>query len=156
MSETFMLRILEPYHTNTKKRLIKPPKVYVRDSGILHALLDISDLDSLLGHPIKGASWESIVIENIVAHAPNWRPCFYRTRSGVEIDLILEKGQEKIAIECKSSLSPAISKGFYQAIDDIGVTQAWVVAPIQDDYPLNETVWVRSLPSVLQYLDATR
>lgn len=85
-----MLRILPPLLPNLGKRLIKSPRVYLRDSGILHSLLDIENHDDLLGHPVRGASWEGWVIENILDEFPGWRGYFYRTSTGAELDLVLE------------------------------------------------------------------
>ena len=152
MEATYMIRVLRPYLPNVKKRLTKSPKIYIRDSGILHALLDIGTYNNLLGHPTKGFSWEGLVIENILSTYPDWKGYFYQTYTGAEIDLILEKGQERIAIECKSSSAPKLEKGFYQSLQDLQVTQAYVIAPVTEDYPINNTIWVRSLQSILKNL----
>ncbi|MFL6293197.1 MAG: ATP-binding protein, partial [Thermoanaerobaculia bacterium] len=93
LTQTFMVRILEPCAANLAKRLVKSPKVYLRDSGILHSLLQIDSLDDVLAHPVCGTSWEGLVIENVIASLPGWQPSFYRTSAGAEIDLILERGQ---------------------------------------------------------------
>jgi len=112
LSETYMLRILPPYIPNIKKRLVKSPKVYLRDSGILHSLLAIDTFDDLLGHPVFGASWETVAMEAIIASFPGWEPFFYRTVTGVEIDLILVRGSRKMAFEFKASTAPKVTKGF--------------------------------------------
>ena len=101
LEQSFVLRVLRPYESNLKKRLIKSPKIYIRDSGLLHALLGIESHDDLLGHPVYGASWEGWVIENVLSLLPDWNAAFYRTSSGSEIDLILEKGNRRIGVECK-------------------------------------------------------
>ncbi|CAM2837270.1 hypothetical protein SAMN05444143_101823 [Flavobacterium succinicans] len=103
LEQTFILRTLPPYEVNVKKRLVKAPKVFVRDSGLLHQLLAISDFNALLGHPVFGASWEGVVIENILVNYPDWDCYFYRTATGDELDLVLEKGMQRLAIECKAS-----------------------------------------------------
>jgi len=90
LKETFMIQVLDPYHANLKKRLIKAPKIYLSDSGILHALLNIDSFNELLGHPVYGSSWEGFVIQSIIQVADQWAPSFYRTSNGTEIDLILE------------------------------------------------------------------
>ncbi len=140
LDQTFLLRVLQPFSVNLKKRLVKSPKIYVRDSGILHALLKIDDINSLLGHPVCGASWEGYVIENIITNMPRYEPSFYRTSNGVEIDLILEKGQDRIAIEIKHSSSPKLSRGFYQFIEDLSPSQVWVIAPVKDCFSLGQNI----------------
>lgn len=148
--QTFLVRSLEPYIINVKKRLIKSPKVYIRDSGLLHQLLQISDFNQLLGHPVFGSSWEGIVIENVIAEMPEWQPYFYRTATGDEIDLVMVKGDRKIAIECKASTAPQLTKGFWTVIDDIQPEHVWVVAPINDSYPIKENVTVCGLSQIVQ------
>jgi hypothetical protein len=152
LTQTFMVRLLEPFSTNSKKRLVKSPKVYLRDSGILHSLLQIDTLDDLLAHPVCGESWEGLVIENIVAALPDWQPCFYRTADGAEIDLILERGRRRLAIECKASTAPAVSRGFWTALDDLGIDEAWIVAPVSEPYPLRAGVTVTPLRTLLSRL----
>ncbi len=149
LAETFLLRILPPYEANIKKRLIKSPKIYLRDSGLLHALLDIETQNDLLGHPILGASWEGFVVENIIAATPDWHHFFYRTATGVELDLVMEKGQRKIALECKVSSAPKPGKGFWQAIDDLEITEAWIIAPIKGTYPIEKNVRVSAISDFL-------
>lgn len=145
LEQTFMVRQLQPHYTNLKKRLIKSPKIYIRDSGILHSLLDIESFDGLMGHTIYGSSWEGFVIENILAELPDYRGYFYRTSTGAEIDLILEKGGKRIAVECKSSSAPVISKGFYNALEDLGIDEAWVIAPVKELYVITGNVKVAPL-----------
>lgn len=112
LEQTFILRIIMPYEGNVKKRLVKSTKVFVRDAGLLHALLTINSYNDLLGNPVFGASWEGIVIENIIVNMPDWNYYFYKTAAGDELDLILEKGNQRIAIECKASAAPKPTKGF--------------------------------------------
>ncbi len=145
LSQTFMIRLLPPCEANTKKRLVKSPKVYIRDSGILHALLDIHDTESLFGHPVFGNSWEGFVIENILANLNGWSPSFYRTSSGVEIDLILKKGMKQIAVECKASTAPTLSKGFQLALNDLGIEQAYVIAPVDEPYTIKGNITILPL-----------
>lgn len=142
LAQTFMIRLLEPLEVNVKKRLVKSPKVYVRDSGLLHALLEIPDQEELLGHPAFGASWEGLVIENVIAALPGWRPSYYRTSAGAEIDLVLSRGRQRLAVECKASASPDVSRGFWSALADTGIDEAWVIAPVAEPYPLRKGVWV--------------
>jgi predicted AAA+ superfamily ATPase len=150
LEQLFIIRILRPYYPNIKKRIIKSPKVYVRDSGILQSLLNIGHINDLLGHPVFGASWEGYCIENIIARFNDWEAYFYRTSSGNEIDLILEKGDKKVAIECKASTAPRVTKGIYLALDDLGIGKVWIIAPVDDTYELNERCTVSSLGRFFQ------
>lgn len=130
LEQTYMVRLLPPAETNLKKRLIKSPKIYFRDSGILHALLDIGQYDSLLANPIAGVSWEGFVIENIIMEYDRWRPSFLRTSNGAEIDLKLERAGQQHLFECKLSKAPKPSRGFYELVDTIKPDSAWVIAPV--------------------------
>ncbi len=145
-----MLRVLLPYTNNTKKRLVKSPKVYLRDSGILHALLGIENQQELFGHPVYGASWEGYVIENIVTQLPRWKTSFFRTSNGAEMDLVLEKGPKRIAVEVKSSTSPIVSKGFWTSIETIQPDATYIVAPVDSAYPIAERVNVVPLPAFIE------
>ncbi len=151
--KTFIFRILPPFTKNVKKRVIKSPKLYFRDSGILHSMLGIMDYNDLLGNPIFGSSWEGFALENILAKMPDWQASFYRSASGVEIDLILEKGQKKIAVEFKASISPQVGKGFWIALKDLKIDEAWIVAPINDVYPIKENVKVIGLEQFLKTIE---
>lgn len=142
LEQTYMLRLLPPAETNLKKRLIKSPKVYLRDSGILHDLLDIETYDNLLAHPIAGASWEGFVIENIIACYSRWNPSFMRTANGAEMDLVLERAGRRHVFECKLSKAPKPSRGFYELIDAVQPESAWVIAPVDDPYAISEKVTV--------------
>lgn len=149
LEQTFMVRTLKPYETNLKKRLVKSPKIYIRDTGILHALLDITDFNNLLGHIVFGSSWEGFVIENVLAELPDCKGYFYRTAAGAEIDLILERGSKKVGVECKSSMAPNISKGFYSSLEDLQIEEGYIVAPVKDSYPVKKNVFVVSLPEFI-------
>ena len=141
--DTMMLRRLEPFSANLGKRLVKSPKVYVRDSGLLHALLNIQGFDDLLGHPVVGHSWEGFVIEQVSGAMPAFSDInFYRTAAGAELDAVVTTGDRRIGYEIKFSQSPKPGKGFWNACDDIGVERAYVVAPVSDPYPLAENVQV--------------
>lgn len=134
-----MLRILQPFNSNTGKRVVKTPKVYLRDTRTLHALLNIQSFDSLLGHPVFGASWETMVIEQLlVNHEGDFG--FYRTPAGAEIDLVLEKNGKKIAIECKATTAPSVGRGFYAALHELHIDQAFIISPVKDKYPIKEGV----------------
>ncbi len=159
MVDLLLVRRLQPFHANIKKRLVKSPKVYVRDSGIVHTLLGILDRESLFGHPIAGASWEGFVIDNLLSVAPDRTlPSFYRTSAGAEIDLILEFPglSEKWAIEIKSGLSPKPTKGFYNAIEDIEPDKSFIVYPGDEQYPISEAVAVIGLSEMVQLVAGRR
>ncbi len=145
LAETYMLRILPPYTANLKKRLVKSPKVYLRDSGILHSLLSIDTFDDLMGHPVFGASWETVAMETIIGIFPNWKPFFYRTVAGAEIDLVLIRGNRRVAFEFKASTTPLVSKGFWNGLRDLDIEQAWIIAPIKESYPFHDNVMVSPL-----------
>ena len=138
MVDLQLVRRLAPWSGNVGKRLVKAPKIYVRDSGIVHALLDLQTSNDLLGHPVVGPSYEGFVIENLIQCAgPRWRPYFYRTHDGAEIDLLLERsGQPEIAIEIKRSSAPTLDKGFGMACDDLKISQRYVVYPGDESYPV--------------------
>lgn len=142
LQDTFMVRQLPPFAANLKKRLVKSPKVYLRDSGLLHALLRIGAIDDLLGHPIAGASWESWVIEQaLAASGAHTGACFFRTVAGAEIDLVLERPRGKrIALEIKLSSAPKPSRGFWSGIADLNPSAAYVVHPGKERYPLGQGV----------------
>jgi hypothetical protein len=155
MVDLLLVRRLQPWSTNTKKRLVRTPKVYVRDTGLLHALLGIRDQEELLGHPVVGASWEGMLIENILdALPPTARPTFYRTSAGAEIDLVIEfNAKERWAIEVKRSLgSPAPSKGFYIGCEDIRATKQIVLYPGEERYSLDPKTEVMPLQIFLSDL----
>lgn len=151
LSETFMLRILPAFTGNVKKRLVKAPKVYLRDTGLLHTLLAVDNFDDLLGHPVFGASWETVALENVIAAFPDWEPFFYRTTAGAEMDLVLVRGRRKIAFEFKASLTPRVTKGFWSALQDLEVEQGWIVAPVEDKYFLKENVLVAPLSEIARH-----
>jgi len=151
LQQTFVLRFLPPFQTNLKKRLIKSPKIYVRDSGILHSLLEIDNFNHLLGHPIFGSSWEGFALENILSEFPQFRPSFYRTSAGAEVDLILEKGQDRFAVEFKASTAPKVNLGFWRALDDLNIQKAWIVSPVESSYPIRENVFVVNLNQFIIY-----
>ena len=150
-----LVRLLRPFYANVRKRLVKSPKIYVRDSGIVHALLGVMDYDSLAGHPVVGASWEGFVIENLLSVAPvGTRASFYRTSAGAEIDLVLELPGRRApwAIEIKRGLSGALGKGFRNAVGDIKPERSFVVTAGSDRYPVAkdvEAIGLREMASVL-------
>ena len=143
--QSLMLRRLEPFHANLGKRLVKSPKIYVRDSGLLHYLLGMRNVHDLMGHPNTGASWEGFCIEQICNHLPTGASVsFYRTAAGAELDVVVETGRETTGFEIKFSSAPKVSKGFWQACEDIGVHQAYVMAPVQEGWAMAKDVQVVS------------
>jgi predicted AAA+ superfamily ATPase len=144
LEQTYMIRLLPPRESNAKKRFVKSSKVYLRDHGILHSLLDIETYDRLLAHPQCGASWEGRGIESIVAAMPRYRPSFARTSNGAELDLVMERGGEVEVFEFKLSRSPKPSRGFFELVRDISPVRAWIIAPVDEPYAYAEGVEVAS------------
>lgn len=147
----FMIRRLQPWFVNSGKRLTKSPKVYLRDSGMLHTLLHIPSIETLIGHPICGASWEGYVMEQIIRTAGSRSEFyFYRTHQGAEIDLLLlAPDGKKVAIEIKYSSAPQVSRGFYQSLEDVQPDRSFVLVPETTPYPKPHGVQVCSLAHFL-------
>jgi hypothetical protein len=152
MCDLLLVRRLKPWTFNIGKRLVRSPKIYVRDSGITHALLNIESYNDLLGHPVVGGSWEGFVIENILSVVPSRvQPFYYGTPGGAEIDLILEfSAKEKWAIDIKRSSSPSLSKGFHTACADIKPKRRYVVYSGTDKFTLGEGITAISLSGLMQ------
>jgi predicted AAA+ superfamily ATPase len=152
MVDLLLVRRLQPWAANAKKRLVRTPKVYVRDTGLLHALLGIRNQEELLGHPVVGSSWEGLLIENILNSLPSTaRPTFYRTSAGAEIDLVIEfSAKERWAIEVKRSLgNPAPSKGFHIGCADIKAARQIVLYPGNEGFKLDAVTEVMPLSKLL-------
>ena len=149
LEQTYMIRVLQPYHSNLKKRTIKAPKIYIRDTGILHGLLNIIDFEALLGHPVIGASWEGLVIENLSQTFYRWEPSYIRTSNGAELDLLLTQGNKKIFIECKFSKAPKKSRGFISLQEEIKPDASYLVAPVEQGYDLDKNTKVRNLTEMM-------
>jgi predicted AAA+ superfamily ATPase len=152
--DLLLVRRLQPFHANIGKRLVKSPKVYIRDSGLVHTLLGIKDAEALQSHPIMGASFEAFVIENCLNCAPlHTNAYFYRTSAGAEIDLLLEMPDKSLwAIEIKRSLSPKVQKGFYYAQVDLKPARSFVIYAGHERYPLAPNVEAISLYDFLKEL----
>jgi len=152
LSEAFIIRILPPYYHNTKKRLIKAPKVYIRDVGIFHALAGISSMNELEFHPKIGESWEGYVIEQVISSLPkSIEAMYYRTQHGNEIDLILMKGQTVLcAIEIKNTLSPKPSRGFRLSIEELVPKMKLFIVPASESYQLERDVFVVGLQEAIR------
>lgn len=151
MVDLLLVRRLEPWHNNVKKRLVKSPRFYIKDSGILHRLLGIANYDLLISNPVLGKSFEGMVIENILSVTPNTiESYFYRSSAGAEIDLVLKISSKELwAIEIKNSTAPKVSKGFYQACKDIKATHRYVVYPGDDQFPIQNNITVISLSKLM-------
>lgn len=154
MVDLLLVRRLAPWHRNVGKRLVKSPKVYVRDSGLLHALLGLSDRESLLGHPIVGASWEGFIIETLLAAAPDGvEPSFYRTAAGAEIDLLLNFPDGRSwGVEIKRGLAPKLERGFHQACADLRPERRFVVYAGNERFPLSEGIEAIGLTEMAECL----
>jgi predicted AAA+ superfamily ATPase len=143
LCDLMLVRRLPAWGGNVGKRLVRSPKVYVRDSGLVHALLGLNSLDTVLSHPVAGSSWEGFVIEQLINAAPTAQASFYRTSNGAEVDLVLEfRGGQTWVIEIKRSSAPTVSKGFYAAAADVGAVRKLLVAPVEQTYPMKEGIEV--------------
>lgn len=154
LTELMLVRRLPPWRANLGKRLTRSPKVYIRDSGLVHALLELATAHDLAGHPVAGASYEGMAIETLIAAAGERRqPYFFRTQDGAEIDLLFAVGgRPDLAIEVKRSSAPSLDKGFAIACDDLGIRQRYVVYPGPERYPLRygaEAISLAALASLI-------
>lgn len=142
LEDLLLIRTLRPWSGNVSKRLVKAPKVYIRDSGLTHALLNLTTFDDLLGHPVVGASWEGFVVENLLSCLPaGVTAWFYRTAAGAEIDLVIERNsKERYAIEIKRSQAPSVSKGFHLGCEDIAATKRFIVYPGKERFPVTKDI----------------
>jgi predicted AAA+ superfamily ATPase len=138
LQEALLLRLLPPWSGNLKKRLVKAPKLYLRDTGLSHALLGIDSVDSLLSHPTFGPSWEALCVETLCATLPDWRPSYFRSSGGAEIDLVLERGDRRLAFEFKASSAPRTTRGFHAAIQDLQPEHSYLVGLIEGSFPLGK------------------
>ena len=153
LEQCFVLRRLPPFAVNLKKRLVKSPRFYWRDSGILHQILGIDTQAALLGHPLFGASWEGLVVEHVLSRlAPGVLAGYYRTSNGAELDLVLEGQGRRVAIECKASSAPAVGPGFWSACAELKIDHAFVVAPAARAFPLGHGTECLPLPELLDRL----
>ena len=154
LADLMLVRRLRPWAGNEGKRLVRAPKVYVRDSGLAHALLGLSGFDDIVGHPVAGGSWEGWIVENLIAAAPQGTSAyFYRTSVGAEVDLVLElPTRKRWAIEIKRSSAPAVSKGLHIAADDVKATARFVVHSGKDSFPLANGVQATTLLDLQQAL----
>jgi uncharacterized protein len=154
LADLLLVRRLAPWLSNVGKRMVRSPRVYVRDSGIVHALLGLETIEDLVGHPVVGASWEGYVIENLLAVAPRRTQAgFYRTAAGAEIDLVFDLPRHGLwAIEIKRSLTPEPTKGFWSACADLSPASRFIVYPGDERYPLAENLEAVGLHDALELL----
>lgn len=152
--DLLLVRRLRPWSGNLGKRLVRTPKAYIRDSGLVHALLDLETWEDVLGHPVAGASWEGFVIENLIAAAGDRRaPYYYRTEDGSEIDLLFERGGTiEVAIEIKRSTAPAVSRGFRIACDVLQPREAYLVHGGTESWPMTEGITAISVTDLMRHL----
>lgn len=155
LCDLMLVRRLPAWHGNVGKRLVRAPKVYVRDSGLVHALLGLADLEALLAHPVAGASWEGFVVEQLLAAAPEAEASFYRTSHAAEADLVLRfRSGETWVIEIKRSSAPSVSRGFHLAAADVGAVRKLLVAPVAASYPLREGIEVMNPLAAAKLLES--
>ncbi len=150
----YMVRQIEPYAANVKKRLVKSPKIYIRDSGMLHCLKNISTMDALFENPALGASWEGFVVENILVHLDaRWEYYYYRTATQVEIDLILISPSGEIwAVEIKRQTAPKPGRGFFEACKDVKANRKFIVYALETQYPIGGGVEVIGLKAFIELI----
>ena len=160
LEKTYLTRMLPPFFTNAKKRVIKSPKVYIKDSGILHYLMRVNDLNHLLGHPIVGYSWEGYVIEQVIAHVDLISNelldfSFYRTREGTECDLVISRGiTPLVSVEIKMNTNPKVTRGMTNAIQDLGTEHNFIVVPkCEEPYRLKNNIEITDLSGMLKSLE---
>jgi predicted AAA+ superfamily ATPase len=156
LTDAFMIRQLQPYHANLKKRQVKSPKIYVRDSGLLHQLLGIDSMKNLFSHPKMGASWEGFVIEQLLKTEPYDEVFFWATHQGAEIDLIFRRGDALYGIECKRTDTPRLTPSIRIALNDLNLKHVFVVYPGTQRFPLAsqvEAVPVRTLAQGVSLLN---
>ncbi len=146
---TFMLHIVPPYISNAGKRMVKAPKVYISDSGLTACLLQLQTFEQILGSPVVGSLWEQVVLTNLKGHFQSAQFYFYRTSAGSEMDFVMEYKNKTFAIECKSSMSPALTKGAFNAIEDIQPSETFVVAPVNEGWPVKRNIRVVSLTELM-------
>ncbi|OGR28138.1 MAG: hypothetical protein A2X79_00060 [Desulfuromonadaceae bacterium GWB2_53_15] len=148
LTGTYMVRQLQPWHENLKKRQVKAPKIYLRDSGLLHSLLSIGSRHELLGHPRLGASWEGFTLEQVLAVLNPNEAYFWATQSGAELDLLFFSGGQRFGIECKFSEAPKVTKSMHSALGDLDLRHLWVIYPGTNRYPAHEKITMLPLADI--------
>lgn len=150
LASTYMIKVIPPYISNLGKRLVKAPKVYISDSGVVTALLNLHSFTDLFGHPAFGSVWETAVLSNLKGHLPDSEIFFYRSSGGAEIDFIMKYKNHVFAIECKASYTPKLSKGNYNALEDTRTDHTFVVIPDKKGWPMKEGIDVVSLKELIE------
>ncbi len=153
LEQTFVIRTLPAYASNLKKRLVKTPKSYIRDSGLLHTLLGIETYEDLFASPMYGASFEGYVIENLLSGLPRWDASFYRSSNGVEADLILQKGRRTVVVEIKASSSPKAGKHLHNIAVELQADECILIGNVEGGYPSTHGIRVMSLEACLDFLE---
>jgi uncharacterized protein len=155
LCDLLLLRRLQPWHSNMGKRLVKTPKTYLRDTGLMHSLLSIETNDALAGHPTVGASWEAFCIETICQQLPaNVQTYFYRTSAGAEIDLLIQPPSGNLwAVEMKRSATPKVERGFHHACADVNPARKFVIYPGVDTYRMSDDITAISLPNFCKEIE---
>ncbi|MBU0499373.1 MAG: ATP-binding protein [Gammaproteobacteria bacterium] len=148
LTGTYMVRQLQPWHENIGKRQVKAPKIYLRDSGLLHNLLGLQDRFSLLGHPRLGASWEGFALEQVLHLVRPEQTWFWATHSGAELDLLILAGARRYGVEFKFSEAPGVTKSMHSALNDLGLAHLWVVHPGPHSFPAHEKITMLSLADI--------
>lgn len=153
---TFMLFQLKPYSGNTKKRLVKSPKIYLSDTGIVSSLLRLRNFEQIAGHPGFGALWETVILANLIGHFPDLDYSFYRSTHGAEIDIVLTDGNIKIAVECKATVSPKLTTGNYSAINEINPDMTFIVSPVKSSFSLQEGIEIVNIKDLIDKMELTK
>jgi hypothetical protein len=155
LQSVYMVDVVTPHLPNTGKRLIKAPKVYISDSGIVTGLLGLKGFDQLSGHPVLGSLWEGTVLANLRGHFPGADIRFYRTNHGSELDFLVFVSNKFFAVECKASKAPVMSRGTYSAINDLKPDFTFMVSPVDDSYMLRKNIEVVSLSDLIIRIEST-
>ena len=159
LESTFMLEVVPAYHSNLGKRLVKAPKLYISDSGISTALLGLTSFEALAGHPALGSVWEQIILSNLKETLQQGSIYFYRTQHGAELDFVIQTNNDVYAVECKTSMTPALTRGNYNAIADIQPRHTFVAAPVASGWPVDATtdvVSIAELPDRIKNMQSIR
>ena len=156
LADTFMLSVLQPRMANTGKRQVKSAKTYLTDTGIANALLGLSSYEKLIGHPSFGICWETLVYSELKAHFPEADYTFYRTSHGSELDFLIEEAGQLIAVECKATVSPVLSRGIHAAIEDLKPAITYVVSPVAHGWPIKKGIEVVSITELIANLQSFR
>lgn len=153
LTGTFMIRQLQPWYENLKKRQVKAPKIYFRDSGLLHSLLSLPDRHSLFGHPRVGASWEGFALEQVLSTVKSSEAFFWSTHNGLELDLFFLSRGKRYGVEIKFSEAPKVTKSMRIALNDLNLHHLWIIYPGQEAYPVDKKITVWPLRDIFQLSD---